>query len=131
MIPRTMVTTLVEHQEAWHTQLGTIDATTSAIVRGLLVMPKVKVAVPSQPRIFHNHPSWEDDPAARAAPGPIMAKWLAQGVLEYVEWDDRQPVLLQPCGAVPKGSAPFYRLITDARFGNRMTGGSRTPRQRS
>ena len=115
IIPRTMVTTLVEHQDAWHTELGTIDAATSAIVEGLLVMPKV--AVPSQQRIFRNHPSWEDDPAAKAALGPIIAKWLAQGVLEYVEWDDWQPVLLQPCGAVPKG---FYRLITDARFGNRM-----------
>ena len=30
------------------------------------------------------------------------------------------PVLLQPCGAVPKGTAPFYRLITDARFANKM-----------
>jgi hypothetical protein len=79
-----------------------------------------KVAVPSQQRVFRNHPSWEDDPAARDALGPTIAKWLAQGVLEYVEWDDRQPVLLQPCGAVPKGSAPFYRLITDARFGNNM-----------
>ena len=118
IIPKTMVTTLVEHQEAWHTQLGSIDAATSAIVKGLLVMPKV--AVPSQRRVFRNHPSWEDDPAAREALGPIIAKWLAQGILEYVEWDDRQPVLLQPCGAVPKGSAPFYRLITDARYGNRM-----------
>jgi hypothetical protein len=118
IIPRTMVTTLVEHQDAWHTQLGSIDAATSAIVKGLLIMPKV--AVPSQQRTFSNHPSWENDPAAREALGPVIAKWLAQGVLEYVEWDDRQPVLLQPCGAVPKGSAPFYRLITDARFGNRM-----------
>ena len=37
-----------------------------------------------------------------------------------MQWDDTQPVLLQPCGAVPKGSVPFYRLITDARFGNMM-----------
>ncbi len=35
-------------------------------------------------------------------------------------WDDRTPILLQPCGAVPKGSAPFYRLITDARFVNKL-----------
>ena len=28
------------------------------------------------------------------------------------------PVLLQPCGAVPKGTAPFYGPITDARFAN-------------
>jgi len=69
---------------------------------------------------MRNHPSWEDDPAAQAALGPIIAKWLAQGVLEYVQWDDRQPVLLQPCGAVPNGTAPFSRLITDARYGNKM-----------
>jgi hypothetical protein len=41
-------------------------------------------------------------------------------VLEYVAWDDRMPILLQPCGAVPKGTAPFYRLITDARFANKF-----------
>ena len=35
-------------------------------------------------------------------------------------WDDRMPVPLQPCGAVPKGTAPFYRPITDARFANRL-----------
>ena len=29
-------------------------------------------------------------------------------------------VLLQPCWAVPKGRAPFYRLITDARFANEI-----------
>jgi hypothetical protein len=41
-------------------------------------------------------------------------------VLEYVAWDDKMPILLQPCGAVPKGTAPFYRLITDARFNNKF-----------
>jgi hypothetical protein len=95
-----------------------LDHITSTIVRGQLVLPKI--TTPSQLKVLRNHPSWEDDPAAQAALGPIIAKWLAQGVLEYVQWDDRQPVLLQPCGAVPKGSAPFYRLITDARFGNSM-----------
>ncbi len=30
------------------------------------------------------------------------------------------PILLQPCGAVPKGTAPFYRLITDAHFANKL-----------
>jgi hypothetical protein len=73
-----LVTTLIENQDAWHTQLGAIDFASSAIVRGLLVMPKV--AVPSQQRAFRNHHSWEDDPAAREALGPIIAKWLAQGV---------------------------------------------------
>jgi hypothetical protein len=87
IIQHTMVTTLVEHQEAvWHTQLGSIDAATSTIVKGLLTMPKV--AAPPQQRTYSSHPSWEEDPEAQAALGPIIAKWLAQGVLEYVEWDD-------------------------------------------
>jgi hypothetical protein len=67
-----------------------------------------------------NHPSWENDEDAKRALGPVIAKWLASGVLEYVAWDDRTPILLQPCGAVPKGTAPFYRLITDARFANKI-----------
>ena len=79
-----------------------------------------KIAVPSQHRSFRNHPSFDGDPEAQRALGPVIAKWLAQGVLEYVCWDDRQPVLLQPCGAVPKSSAPFYRLITDARHCNKL-----------
>ena len=118
IIPKSRVTALVEAQEAWHHELGRLDSLSSTIVRGLLVMPKI--AIPSQRKVLRNHPSWEDDPAAQKALGPIIAKWLAQGVLEYVQWDDRYPVLLQPCGAVPKGTAPFYRLITDARFGNSM-----------
>ena len=118
IIPKSRVTALVEAQEAWHQELGSLDSVSSAIVRGLLVMPKI--ATPSKQKSLRNHPSWEDDPEAQAALGPIIAKWLTQGVLEYVQWDDRHPVLLQPCGAVPKGSAPFYRLITDARFGNSM-----------
>jgi hypothetical protein len=118
IIPKSRVTALVEAQQAWHQELGPLDSLSSTIVKGLLVMPKI--ASPSQRKVMRNHPSWEDDPAAQAALGPIIAKWLAQGVLEYVQWDDRQPFLLQPCGAVPKGTAPFYRLITDARYGNKM-----------
>ena len=71
-----------------------------------------KVALPSQQTFLRNHPSWEQDPKAKEALGPVIAKWLATGVLEYV--------VLQPCGAVPKGTAPFYRLITDARVANEM-----------
>ena len=117
-MPKSRVTALVEAQAAWHQELGTLGSVSSTIVKGLLVMPKW--ATPALRKVLRNHPSWEDDPAAQAALGPIIAKWLTQGVLEYVQWDDRQPVLLQPCGAVPKGSPPFYRLITDARYGNKM-----------
>ncbi len=108
----------MEAQAAWACELGQLDAVSSAITRGKLVMPKI--STPSQQTALRNHPSWEDDPKAKAALGPVIAKLLASGVLEYVGWDVRVPVLLQPCGAVPKGTAPFHRLITDARFANSM-----------
>ena len=118
IIPKSRVTALVEARDAWAVELGSLDAVTRAITEGRLVMPKV--SAPTQQTALSNHPSWEKDEAAKRALGPVIAKWLASGVLEYVSWDDRMPVLLQPCGAVPKGTAPFYRLITDARFGNHM-----------
>jgi hypothetical protein len=118
IIPTSRVTALVEAREAWATELGSLDAVTRSITRGQLVMPRV--SAPSQQTTLRNHPSWEKDEDAKRALGPVIAKWLASGVLEYVAWNDRLPVLLQPCGAVPKGTAPFYRLITDARFANRL-----------
>jgi hypothetical protein len=95
-----------------------LDAVTRSITRGQLVMPRI--SAPSQQTALRNHLSWENDEDAKRALGPVIAKWLASGVLEYVAWDDRMPILLQPCGAVPKGTAPFYCLITDARFANKF-----------
>jgi hypothetical protein len=79
-----------------------------------------RVSAPSQQTVLRNHPSWECDDDAKWALGPVIAEWLASGVLESVAWNDRLPILLQPCGAVPKGTAPFYQLITDARFANKL-----------
>jgi hypothetical protein len=135
IIPASRVTALVEARDAWATQLGQLDAVSAAITQGRLVMPRV--SAPSQQTFLRNHPSWECDEKAKAALGPVIAKWLASGVLEYVSWDDRMPILLQPCGAVPKGTAPFYRLITDGPMRASRTrctpiGESRTqPRHRS
>ncbi len=95
-----------------------MDAVTPSITRGQLVMPRI--SAPSQQKALRNHPAWENDKDAKRALGPVIAKWLASSVLEYVAWDDRMPILLQPCGAVPKGAAPLYRLITDARFANKF-----------
>ena len=113
IIPTSRVTALVEAGERRATELGTLDAVTLSITRGQLVIPRI--AALSQQTALRNHPSWEKDEDAKRALGPVIAKWLATGVLEYVVWDDRMPVLLQPCGAVPKGTAPFYGPITDAR----------------
>jgi hypothetical protein len=62
-----------------------------------------------------------------------ISKGLVSGVLEFVSWNIRLCILLQPCRAVPKGKAPFYRLITDARFANKLCSDwvSRTPLLRS
>lgn len=56
----------------------------------------------------------------RRAPEPVIAKWLASGVLEFAAWNEHMPILLQPCGAVPKWTAPSYRLITDACCTNKL-----------
>ena len=78
IVPKSSVTALVEAQEAWHSELGPIDGVSSAIVRGLLVMPKI--AAPSQQTVLRNHPSFKNDAAAKAALGPVIAKWLAEGI---------------------------------------------------
>ena len=95
----------MEALEAWATELGSLDAVTRYIMRGQLVMPRI--SAPSQQTVLRNHPSWENDEDAKRALGPVIAKWLASVVLEYVAWNDSMPILLQPCGYVPKGSAPF------------------------
>lgn len=60
--------------------------------------------------------------SVRSAPSaPSGSQWsLASGVLECVPWNDRMPILLQPCAAVPEGTVSFYQPITDARFANRL-----------
>ncbi len=63
-----------------------------------------RVSAPSQQTVLRNHPSWERDVDAKRALGPVITKWLASGVLEFVAWNDLLLILLQPCGAVPKGT---------------------------
>jgi hypothetical protein len=62
-IPQSSVTAPVEAQDAWHQELGSLDAMTSAIIQGLLVMPKI--SSPSQRKELRNQDSWEDDQPPR------------------------------------------------------------------
>ena len=62
----------MEAQKAWHTELGQLDAVTSAIVSGKLVMPKI--SSPSQQTVLRNHPSFDKDDKAKEALGPVIAK---------------------------------------------------------
>jgi hypothetical protein len=52
-------------------------------------------ALESKPMLSAQSASWENDENAKRALGPVIAKWLASGVLAYVAWDDRMPILLQ------------------------------------
>ena len=115
IIPTPRVMALIEAKEAWATELGTLDAVPRSITRGQLVT--LRIAAPSQQRrcVTTRRGRRTRMPSGRWA---RHCKWLVTGVLAYAAWDDRMPVLLQPCGAVPKGTAPFYGPITDARFAN-------------
>ena len=118
IIPTSRVTALIEAKEAWATELGTLVAMTRSITRGQLVMPRI--AAPSQQTALRNHPSWEKDEDAKRTLGPSsqVAGHRLSEVCCVTAWDDRMPVLLQPSCAVPKGTAPFYGPVTDARFAN-------------
>ena len=115
IIPTPRVTALVEAKEAWATELGTLDAVPRSITRGQLGKPRI-AALSQQRRCATTRRGRRTrTPSGRWA---RHRKWLVTGVLEYAAWDDRMPVLLQPCGAVPKGTAPFCGPVTDARFAN-------------
>ena len=45
----------------------------------------------------------------------MVAQWYNAGSLEFVERTHRLPHCILAIGAVPKNTAPFRRLITDAR----------------
>gem|GEM_PF-2417476 len=116
LIPNANVTTVVERSGAWHARLGPLDGTAKAIVDGNFTYPRKSWAL--TPSWMRNHPSWEDDPKAKEALGPTIASWISSGVLEYVPADCIPPLVVEPVGAVAKNSAPWYRLIMDARKSN-------------
>mmetsp|Transcript_37009 Transcript_37009/g.98320 ORF Transcript_37009/g.98320 Transcript_37009/m.98320 type:complete len:1072 (+) Transcript_37009:2523-5738(+) len=118
VLPSQRSTTIVERREAWTKMLGVLDAVTQTIVDGRLVLPKTGFLL--RRLCLANHPSFENDTAAKEALGKILAKWIFQGILEHVGPDDVLPALILPCGAVPKSTFPFYRLITDARPANHL-----------
>ena len=107
------VLAVVLNAAAWRLRLGDLPADTEAIISGRFVYPKV--AMPSEPVDMRNHASFELDPAAQEALGPIVAVYIWRGIIEVYREGDPWPLMIMPLGAVPKSSPPFYRLITDAR----------------
>ena len=100
----------------WHRRLGPLDAVTRSVVEGRLIMPKPRF--PLRPSRRSNHPSWERNEAAKLALGPKFATWTWQGIVEIVPRNCPLPLFIEPLGAVDKATAPFWRLILDARLSN-------------
>ena len=67
------------------------------------------------PIFQRNHPSWEKDAYAQEVLALVMTQWYNAGSLEFVERTHRLPHCILDIGSVLKNTAPFRRLITDAR----------------
>ena len=100
---------------AWHKRLGPLDATAATVINGV-TMPKPRF--PLRPSRRPNHASWERNEAAKIALGPKFATWTWQGIVEMVPWNCPLPLFIEPLGAVDKATAPWWRLILDARLSN-------------
>ena len=100
----------------WHKRLGPLDAVAATVAEGRMVMPKPRLPLRHSRR--PNHASWERNEAAKIALGPKFATWIWQGVVEMVPQGCPLPLFIEPLGAVDKATAPWWRLILDARISN-------------
>ena len=112
-LPETDVAFLTLSKRNWIRRFGTLKAELDAILSGRYCIAKSEDVV--TPIYCRNHPSWEDNPEAQAALWPEIARMIWKGVLEYVSRHCRLPLCIVAVGAVPKNTAPFWRLITDCR----------------
>ena len=111
-VPSTDAAYLALGSDAWESRLGHHMTTELRV----LLAGNYCVSRSEQqwtPIFNRNHASWSDE--AEAALWPTIAKWLWKGILEYVCRHHNLPLCILACGAVPKATAPFYRLITDFR----------------
>ena len=74
-----------------------------------------KEGVPLQPIFMRNHPSLDDNPKGLKVLIQNRTAWFDAGTLEYVCRRHRLPQCVLACGAVPKNTDPFVRMITDGR----------------
>ena len=100
----------------WHQRLGPLDAVAATVVEGRMTMPKPRLPLRHSRR--PNHASWERNEAAKIALGPKVATWTWQGVVEMIPQGCPVPLFIEPLGAVDKATAPWWRLILDARISN-------------
>lgn len=116
VLPKFLVTSVVERREVWAKRIPNMDGVVRALVSGKLCYPRVDWRV--VPSVKPNHKSWEQ-PEVKETLGRKMAVWLYQGALEWVHPLHPKPTIIEPKGAVPKKGPDKYRDIADAREGNK------------
>ena len=100
-------------QEKVGIQNGTLSTELGAILDGNYCISKSRHIL--QPGFQRSHCSWEDFPERQESLWPEIAKMLLKGILEYIARHCRLPLRIIAVGAVPKATAPFWRLIMDCR----------------
>ena len=97
----------------WHRYFGTLSAELETILDGTFTVAKNGLQL--RPIFQRNHPRWETDEYAQQVLATVMTQCFNAGSLEFVERLHRLPHCILAIGSVPKNTAPFRRLITDAR----------------
>ncbi len=98
--------------------MGTLAVELRIVLEGHFAISRTEL--PLVQVVYKNHPSWTENPAARAALWPVLAQYLILGQFEYVQEGDPLPIAILPIGAVPKATFPFWRLILDCRYSNQF-----------
>jgi hypothetical protein len=93
--------------------MGNLPAELVAILEGRYCISKNMQNM--RPIFRKNLASWTDNPEAQEALWPEVAKMLWRGTFEYMSRGMRMPLAIMAVSAVPKATAPFWRLVTDAR----------------
>lgn len=102
----------------WEKVMGTLAAELRIVLQGRFAISRAEL--PLAQVVYKNHPSWENNPIARAALWPVLAQYLILGQFEYVLEGDPLPIAILPIGAVPKSTFPWWRLILDCRYSNQF-----------
>ena len=116
IIPKNLVTSIVERRHVWAALIPNMDGVTRACVFGKLCYPRVSWRTTASWK--PNHKPWENEEAKRAI-GPKAAGWFLSGALEWVPPDVPPPIIVEPQSAVPKQGKDVFRNVTDARVGNK------------
>ena len=99
---------------AWFRYFGDgVAGELEAIIDGCFCV--VKEGLPLRPIFMRNHSTLEDNPDELKVLIQILTAWFDAGTLEYVCRWHRLPQCILACGAVPKNTEPFVRIITDGR----------------